>query len=151
MLYTDDLWRILSNDKRTASSFRGVFACDELPVSTSTSSLYVCNTDPSTKGGEHWVVIYVDDNRRAEFFDSFGMSPTKERFETFLNNVSASWVFNARSVQYPLSDACGYHCVFFAVHRCVGFNINAVVNMYTHNLMYNDVLVKQFVREKIWQ
>ena len=83
MLTTTDLYAILSRDKRT-SSFRGVFASDELPICALTSSLYVCNTDPSTKGGEHWIVIYFDEKRRAEYFDSFGMHPTVSEFEEFM-------------------------------------------------------------------
>jgi hypothetical protein len=120
-----------------------------LPASLSTSSLYVCNTDPSTRAGEHWVVIYVDGKRRAEYFDSFGIPPVAEGFMTFLNNNSIGWTHNTRPVQHPLSDACGYHCIFFAVYRCVGYNMNAVVNMYTYNLMFNDTIVKQFVYKKV--
>ncbi len=149
MLYTDDIRRILSADKRTRKSFRGVFASDQLPTSTSTSSLYVLNTDPSTRSGEHWTVVYVDGKGQGEYFDSFGLPPAKEEFIMFLDNSSIRWTFNTKTVQYMLSDACGYHCIFFAIHRCVGFNMNTVVNMYTNNLLYNDSIVKQFVCEKV--
>lgn len=149
MLTTADLRAILSRDKRTASAFRGVFASDELPNCAPTSALYVCNTDPSTKGGEHWIVIYFDGKRRAEYFDSFGMQPTVAEFEEFMARNSVVWTRNNVTVQDVLSDACGYHCVFFAVHRCVGFNMNAVVGMYTKNLTFNDVIVKRFVRENV--
>jgi hypothetical protein len=32
----------------------------------------VCNTDPSTKPGRHWIAIYVDEDGGREYFDSFG-------------------------------------------------------------------------------
>ena len=116
MLTTADLYAILSRDKRP-SSFRGVFASDELPICAPTSSLYVCNTDPSTKGGEHWIVIYFDGKRRAEYFDSFGMHPTVAEVEEFMTKNSVVWTCNNVTVQDVLSDACGHHCVFFAIHR----------------------------------
>ena len=37
--------------------------------------------------------------------------------------------------------------VYFSV-ICVGFDMNAIVNMYTNNLMYSDEVVKEFVHEK---
>jgi hypothetical protein len=146
---TDEIVQILERDNRTKRSFRGVYACDELPRMATTTSLYVCNTDPSTKPGEHWVVIYFDGKRRAEFFDSFGMHPSVRTFETFLNNNSTMWIHNEKAVQYPFSHACGYHCIFYSVHRCIGYDMNAIVNMYTNNMMYNDFIVKEFVYEKM--
>jgi hypothetical protein len=146
---TDEIVQILERDNRTKRSFRGVYACDELPRKATTTSLYVCNTDPSTKPGEHWVVIYFDGKRRAEYFDSFGMHPSVQTFEIFLNNNSTTWIHNNKAVQYPFSHACGFHCIFFAVHRCIGFNMNAIANMYTNNMMYNDDIVKEFVYEKV--
>ena len=70
-------------------------------------------------------------------------------FEQFMIRNSSVWIRNNVTLQDMLSDACGYHCVFFAVHRCVGFNMNAVVGMYTKNLTYNDCIVKQFVRDHV--
>jgi hypothetical protein len=95
------------------------------------------------------VAIYIGNDRRAEFFDSFGMHPTVWHFETFLNENSRYWTHNTKRVQSFYSDACGYHCIFYAVHRCVGFDVNAIANMYTKNNVYNDVVVKEFVRNKM--
>ena len=32
--------------------------------------IIVCKTDPSDRGEEHWICIYIDRNRHGEFFDS---------------------------------------------------------------------------------
>ena len=150
MLYTDDIKRILACDRRTQTSFRGVYARDELPSQTPTSSLYVCNTDPSTRSGQHWVVIYIDGKRRGEFFDSTGLfRPIELEFEKFLNDNTNCWTRNTKAVQHMMSDACGYHCVFYSVYRCLGFDLNAIINMYSANTMYNDSIVKEFVRDKV--
>ena len=36
---------------------------------------YVANTDPSTAPGGHWVAMFFNNPRSAEFFDSYGLHP----------------------------------------------------------------------------
>ena len=61
---------------RCRGQFMGVFSSDTLPTSIKKRpAIIVCNTDPSDRGGEHWICIYVDRNRCGEFFDSFGRRP----------------------------------------------------------------------------
>ena len=90
---------ILRDDKRTAKVFKGVYASDELPARMSTDSLFVCNTDPSDRPGTHWIVVYVDDKRKADYFDSFGMAPMVKEIERFLNDSSTKWIYNTEPVQ----------------------------------------------------
>ena len=137
--------RILETDSRTRDFFRGVYSRNELPISTPTTSLYVCNKDPNHKPGEHWVAIYIDKNRPGEYFDSFGMSSLFNEFVTFLDNNSKSWTSNNRIVQDVYSSACGFHCIFYAVHRCVGFDVGSIANMYTNDTVFNDAIVEEFV------
>ena len=146
---TEEIRILLTEDKRTTNAFRGVYARDELPKESKTNSLYICNTDPSNEPGEHWIVMYIDENRRADYFDSFGRYPTEKCFEKFLTNNSVFWTHNDRPVQDLFSDACGYHCIFFAVYRCVGFDLNSIVNMYTDDLLVNDAFVKGFVLHNV--
>ena len=149
MLDTKDIRRILESDKRTKIAFRGVYAWDDLPIHAPTSSLYVCNTDPSTRPGEHWVAIYIDGLRHAEYFDSFGLHPTVLRLETFLTMNSKCWFHNTKTIQDIFSDACGYHCIFYAVHRCIGFDMNSIVNMYTNDTVFNDAIAKKFLYKHV--
>ena len=118
-----------------------------MPIRAPTTSLYVCNTDPNHKPGEHWVTIYINNDRRGEYFDSFGMPPLFDEFVTFLNNNTKSWTHNKRVVQDVYSSACGYHCIFYAVHRCVGFDVGSIANMYTNDTILNDTIVEEFVRK----
>src|SRR5689334_13793245 len=104
MLNTLDIEHFLATDHRTVGKFRGVYACDQLPLRTAQPSLYVCNTDHSYAPGEHWIAIYIDDKRRAEFFDSFGMHPSVLHFESFLNANSVAWACNIKRVQHLFSD-----------------------------------------------
>ena len=84
MLNSVDIDRILQHDRRTNPAFRGVFASDELPEFATTSSFYMFNIDSSTEPGEHWIVIYINSNRQADYFDSFEMHPSIENVESFL-------------------------------------------------------------------
>ena len=51
------------------------------------------------------------------------MHPSVERFETFLKNNSRRWTHSNNTLQHPFFDACGYHCIFFSIYRCVGFDM----------------------------
>ena len=52
------------------------------------------------------------------------------------------WTRNNETVKVVLSAACGYHCAVFIIHRYIGFNMNAVMEIYTKNLTFNDFIVK---------
>jgi hypothetical protein len=113
-----ELSDILSTDKRTRYAFRGVYMSDQLPLWSPCRSLHVCNTDPSSEPGQHWVIIYLESAERAEYFDSVGCPPVVQRFRRFLDHNATTWRCNTRPVQHPLSDACGHHCLFYSCHRC---------------------------------
>ena len=93
------------------------------------------------------MTIYIGNDRRGEYFDSFGMPPLFDKFVTFLNNNTKSWTHNKRVVLDVYSSACGYHCIFYAVHRCVGFDVGSTANMYTNDTVFNDAIVEEFVRK----
>ena len=149
IINTEEIRILLSKDKRTTDAFRGVYASEELLPESEINSLYVCSTDPSHEPGEHWIVMYKDENRHANYVDLFGKYPTEEVFEKFLDDIFVFWTYNDRPVQDLFSEACGYHCIFVAVHRCIGFDLNSAINMYTDNLMVNDAFVKRFVLHNV--
>ena len=74
------LRRILSGDKFTKLSFKGVYAIDEMKLIKTVSypSSFVINLDPSCKPGSHWVAVYFDRNGVGEYFDSFARYPPYE-------------------------------------------------------------------------
>ena len=46
---------------RCRGQFMGVFSSDTLPTNIKKRpAIIVANTDPSDRGGEHWICIYVD-------------------------------------------------------------------------------------------
>ena len=50
-----------------------IFARDKLEtISSNPPKITIVNTDPIYKEGKHWLLIYFNDNRTVEFFDSLG-------------------------------------------------------------------------------
>ena len=98
---------ILSNDKVTSRTFKGVYALDEIVhiKQKSLPSAYVFNLDPSYKPGSHWVAVYIDRKGRPEYFDSFGRPPPRE-IKDFLNTCAESWKHNDVAVQEFYSTTC---------------------------------------------
>ena len=91
---------ILSNDKVTSRTFKGVYALDEIVhiKQKSFPSAYVFNLDPSYKPGSHWVAVYIDRKGRPEYFDSFGRPPPRE-IKDFLYTCAESWKHNHVPIQ----------------------------------------------------
>ncbi len=138
---TAQIERILRSEKR----FQGVFSSDTLPE---TPRLLVCNTDPSTKPGRHWVAICIDDYGRGEYFDSFGRAPNGH-FERYMNANCSRWTFNKRQLQSIISAFCGFYCCVYVKLRCRGIDMVKIVGMFTSDTGYNDMLVHRVICNKM--
>ena len=62
----------------------------------------------------------------------------------FLDNNKNSRPHNKWVVQDVYSNACGYHCMFYAVHRCVGFDVGSIANMYMNDAVFKDATAGKF-------
>ena len=140
---------ILSNDKVTSRTFKGVYALDEIVhiKQKSLPSAYVFNLDPSYKPGSHWVAVYIDRKGCPEYFDSFGRPPPRE-IKDFLNTCAESWKHNHVPIQELYSTTCGQFVVFYIYQRCSGLTLQAIIRKYfnLHAKLRNDVLVRDFVK-----
>jgi hypothetical protein len=135
----------IENVLRNQSSFQGVFSSDTLPT---IPRLLVCNTDPSTRPGEHWIAIYVDTEKHyGEYFDSFGRPPSKD-IESYLNANCRRWTFNKKQLQSRISAFCGFYCCLFVILRCRGFNLTKIVGLFSNDTGYNDWIVHRFICNK---
>ena len=73
---TQELREILSKNAYTKSGFGGVYPSDLLPATLKEfPTSIVANVDSSTKPGSHWVAFYFTNDKKGEFFDSYGLSP----------------------------------------------------------------------------
>ena len=135
---TDEIDRVLRAHLR---DFDGVFSIDNLPEDP---RLLVCNTDPSDRPGRHWIAIYVDENGRGDFFDSFGRRPNAY-FERYMNRHCLTWNFNDVQLQSIVSKFCGHYCIYFCILRSRGFDMRRIVHSFSSDTGLNDVLVHAYV------
>jgi len=79
----------LELDKKllNVKEFLGTFSCDTIPKINNFPSSFIVNTQPSGKGGEHWVAIYINNERKGEYFDSYGFKPLNKEFNLFFKNL----------------------------------------------------------------
>ena len=68
---TKQIWQALTCNTKTEPYFDGVFSIDMLQKIKNKPKLIICNTDPSTKPGKHWVLFFFH-NDTVDFFDSLG-------------------------------------------------------------------------------
>ncbi len=52
-------------------------------------------------------------------------------------------------IQNIFSHACGFHCVFYAVQRYIGYNLNDIINLYATDTMFNDAIARTFMRDYV--
>ena len=123
---------VLKNDPYAKRSFRGVFSLDEfvayLTRSNVNKGIFVFNTQTSTKSGEHWICVIVEDNV-IYYFDSFGRNPASYSYvaETLLlSNKIIEW--NKYFFQNPATNVCGDYCTLFALLVSRGWHLQQYVN-----------------------
>ena len=125
---TKQLYQALVFNKYTNHCFNGVYSLDTLQDIESKPKLIICNTDPSNKPGEHWVLFNFENNH-VEFFDSLGKGIDFYgidflRFaKRFAKTISQSKV----RIQAKNTDTCGQYCLFYAYLRCKGKSMESIL------------------------
>jgi hypothetical protein len=74
----------------------------------------VTNTDPSHLPGTHWLTIYINENKTAFYFVSYGFMPNITNVLNFLNNFN--WKFNTKQMQSLTSLLCGHYATLFLLY-----------------------------------
>ena len=141
---TNDISEYLNRDLICSKIFYGLYPANKIHRLSSLPALIVCNTDTSSRPGEHWIVLYVDGNRRGEYFDSMCRFPTK-RFKIFLDVNCTAWIWNEKQLESVISKFCGHYCIFYCLNRCRGVDVREVAKMFTKDTIPNDSLVHNFV------
>ena len=147
---TIQLIRALKSDRITNQCLGDVVPWDYLPSVVLYPSVFITNTDDSSRGGSHWTAFYFNDLKEGEFFDSFGNPPEfyGQPFKRFLNRNSISYIYNNMPLQSDSTTVCGQYCLFYCLHRCRGISMHNIVRSFTENTLINDALVYDFIAEK---
>lgn len=139
---TLQLNRLMKSDPAVCRVFRGVYALDEeINPPFTYPSCYIFNTDKGSGPGEHWLALYVEDEERADYFDSFGTHPFGKLYD-FAKGCSKHVYYNTKWLQGPMTSACGPYSVYFLHFRCRGFSFDTILSHFdNYDWRKNDALV----------
>lgn len=126
--------------------YQGVYALNKIPKLKKLPCAIIINTDPSSKPGQHWVSVMIDEEGNGEYFDSFGVQPyLKEIIHYLDNSCSNGWCYNPIALQSTFSTTCGHYCVLYVMLRCLGYTYDEYINKFSCNTLENDsIMIKIF-------
>lgn len=134
-------------DEPTEAAFLGIFSIDTLPKYIKhLPIIFIINTQTSNLPGQHWKAIYVSSNKIGEVFDSLA-TPVSLRLQNWLNTFTRKWSLSKRTIQYPFSASCGAFVIYFVLNRLKAKSMKNCLSIFKNNLMYNDALVVNFVKD----
>lgn len=151
---TLDIQKVLKLNKCTKKYFQGVFAIDKIPkLVKSKPSMYVINTDKSNQPGQHWLAVYFTSTGCAEFFDSYGRSPSNyTEIRKFLKLNSKCMIHNTKQLQSSFTGVCGQYCCVFLLTRCKQKSMKHFIKLFnTQNRIQNDIKIKQLFKKNFQQ
>lgn len=125
---TKQLYQALMSNKLTKKVFDGVFSRDTLEDIIIQPKLIICNTDPSTKPGEHWLLFWFDGNE-VDFFDSLGKTLDfyGKEFVDFVKRYSNKMTFSRVRTQPKDSDYCGHYCLFYSLCKVLKYQPKEII------------------------
>ena len=96
--------------------FFQLICCTQLKINL---ILIICNTDPSTKPGKHWVLFFFH-NDTVTFFDSLGreMDYYGNEFINSAKRFSSKYQRSLIQTQPKNTSVCGQYCLYFAYKIC---------------------------------
>ena len=134
-------------DEATWKAFDNVYSVDALPsVVTHYPIFIVLNTHPHNLKGEHWKVIFIRKDRRAELFDSLALPPNIPT-QQWLRKHSRQWKSNARAFQHPLSATCGAFVLYFILNRLRVRRFESFTQKFSSNLHSNEKMIVKFYND----
>jgi hypothetical protein len=144
-----ELDRAARLDPMSRRHFLGVYARNRLPRCLPFGQCYfIANTDPSNEPGTHWVAFYFNTAKRtAEYFDSYGQSPSAyPTFEGYLRTHARHVSYNFKRIQALDSTACGHYCLYYLYQRSRGKSLStdAILKRFGANPVRNDQIVYQW-------
>jgi len=143
----NELESVVMQDPHAAAMFHGVFASDALPHTTvQLPAMFIVNTDPRSKPGSHWQAIFIDCDRRGEFFDSYGLPPYIPHHVAFLKRACKSYKYSHVDLQALNSSVCGQYCVMFLLFKAHGYSMRHFVKYFSSHCENNDKMVNKMFK-----
>lgn len=144
---TIQLNQIMKYDNYSKELYLGTFAIDTIPCISKYPSCLIINNQTSIQNGQHWIAIFFNSNKTAEFFDSYGNPPIFYGLNYYINKYSSTYIFNHKQVQSINSSNCGYYCVLFLLFKSRGLSMETYLSHFKDSNLNDkmlDKLKKQF-------
>ncbi len=115
-----------------------IIAINELPTNVcqiSYPAIFIINSEPNFRNGEDWVVVFLENKNKGEFFDPLGFPPSQYGCEIvrFLKKQCAKkYYIMKQPVQNQSSTACGYYVCYYVMKRLEGRNSYEILNNLSH-------------------
>ena len=100
---TEQIERLPAEDSYTKSIVVGVLAKDCLPKTgiVRYPAAFVCNTQASDKPGQHWICMFFTNDRRGEYFESYGLPPRQGEFVYLFREKQCDLEFQRENTSEP--------------------------------------------------
>lgn len=127
---TKQLYLALLRNDVTSLQFDGIYAKDMLTEITSRPKLIICNTHPSHKPGEHWLLFYFNEDDSVDFYDSLGkpLQSYGEKILQFAKTFAESFIESKDRTQPLNSSLCGHYCLYYAYYKCKGYSMDDILS-----------------------
>lgn len=126
--------------------FKGVFASDNLPKTFSLPAAFVVNLSHHNTIGSHWIGLYIDSNRVAEYFDSFGFPPLQKDIKKFVKLHSKSFYYSKKQIQHIASNKCGKFVILFILAKMYKKDFGEILERFSSNLGVNEIVIEDLMK-----
>lgn len=130
------------NPFRIGNIFKGVFACDTLPRNFSLPAAFIINLSKHDSVGSHWVGLFINNDKIAEYFDSFAFPPIQDDIVKFIRKNSIKLNYNKKQIQHLSSVKCGKYVILFILSKMLNKNFNEIINRFSSNLTVNELVIE---------
>lgn len=127
-MITSEILNIMSCDDILNKMTLGVFPADRIPVEFPKPAAFVINLDNHNQPGSHWVALFVNENFKFEYFDSYGRKPPPEINKYIMEN-SSTFEYNKKCIQKFFTSTCGQFCIFYLAWRARGISMKHIVSV----------------------
>ncbi len=121
--------------------FLGTYSCDNVPRANIEYFAFICNLSRQYEVGTHFVAVVVSKRqRKAYYFDSYGMPCTNIYIQKYLQEYCNEVIWSRPWIQPVLSNLCGYYCIAFLLADAVGTTYEEFMDTFQINgHVQNDV------------
>lgn len=105
--------RILQKNPVTKKIYMGCFPSNTLPKCQRYPCAMVVNFDEVGEPGTHWVALFIPNEHRVKYFDSFGDTAIPNIQEYLKKHGFLLVTRQIADVQKIGSSVCGYYAIFF--------------------------------------